>query len=99
MALPPQMVDMAMGAGGPATEVPQEMMVELPEEGMLPEGIELAGMEEMIEVDAAPYDHNANLAEVLDDSVLGGLSSDLRDKIDDDKESREDWEEAIAKGL
>ena len=99
MALPPQMVDMAMGAGGPATEVPQEMMVELPEEGMLPEGIELAGMEEMIEVDAAPYDHNANLAEVLDDSVLGALSSDLRDKIDDDKESREDWEEAIAKGL
>ena len=37
MALPPQMVDMAMGAGGPATEVPEELMVELPEEGMLPE--------------------------------------------------------------
>ena len=99
MALPPQMVDMAMGAGGPATEMPEELMVELPEENMLPDGIELAGMEEMIEVQAEMYDHNANLAEILDDSVLGTLSSELRDKVDDDKESREDWEEAIAKGL
>ncbi len=99
MALPPQMVDMAMGAGGPADQLSQEMMVELPEEDMLPEGIELAGMEEMVEVDAEPYTHNANLAEVLDDSALSALSSDLRDKIDDDKESREDWEETISKGL
>ena len=99
MALPPQMVDMAMGAGGPATEVPEELMVELPEENMLPEGIELADMEGLVEVQAEMYDHNANLAEILDDSVLGTLSSELRDKVDDDKESREDWEEAIAKGL
>ena len=99
MALPPQMVDMAMGAGGPAEQLPQEMMVELPDENMLPDGIELAGMEEMVEVQAEMYDHNANLAEILDDSVLGALSSDLRDKIDDDRESREDWEEAISKGL
>ncbi len=99
MALPPQTVDMAMGPGGPATEMPEELMVELPEENMLPDGIELAGMEEMVEVQAEMYDHNANLAEILDDSVLGTLSSELRDKVDDDKESREDWEEAIAKGL
>ena len=39
MALPPQMVDMAMGAGGPAEQLPQEMMVELPDENMLPDGI------------------------------------------------------------
>lgn len=99
MALPPQMVDMAMGAGGPADQLPEEMMVELPEEQLLPEGIELAGMEEMMEVQAEMYDHNANLAEVLDDTVLGALSSDLRDKFSDDKESREEWEEAISKGL
>jgi len=77
----------------------QEMMFALPEEDMLPEGIEIAGMEEIVEVDAEPYTHNANLAEVLDDSALSALSSDLRDKIDDDKESREDWEETISKGL
>ncbi|MEC8142929.1 MAG: hypothetical protein VX071_05480, partial [Candidatus Thermoplasmatota archaeon] len=59
----------------------------------------MAGMEEMVEVQAEMYDHNANLAEVLDDSILGSLSSDLSNKVDGDKESREDWEEAIAKGL
>jgi hypothetical protein len=34
MALPPQMVDMAMGAGGPADQMPEELMVELPEENV-----------------------------------------------------------------
>ena len=33
MALPPQMVDMAMGAGGPANQMPEEMMVELTRRG------------------------------------------------------------------
>jgi len=99
MALPPQTVDMAMGPGGPVQQMPEEMTVELPMDDMLPEGIEMAGMGEMVEVQAEMYDHNANLAEVLDDSILGSLSSDLRNKVDTDKESREDWEEAIAKGL
>ena len=99
MAIPPQTVDMAMGPGGPVQQMPEEMTVELPMDDMLPEGIEMAGMGEMVEVQAEMYDHNANLAEVLDDSILGSLSSDLRNKVDTDKESREDWEEAIAKGL
>ena len=52
---------------------------------MLPPGIEIVGEEQMIEVEAEEYDHNANLAEVLDDSVLGALSSDLGSKVDEDK--------------
>ena len=55
---------------------------------------------------AEVYDHNANLAQEMvevqvldDDSILGTLSSDLGGKVDEDKSSREDWEEAIAKGL
>jgi hypothetical protein len=64
----------------------------------MPEGIEMAGEEE-VEVQAEAYDHTANLAEVLDDSVLGDLSSDIQSKFREDVESREDWEEAIAKGL
>ena len=64
----------------------------------LPEGVELA-TEETVEVVAEPYNHDANLAEVLDDSVLGALSSDLQSKVREDMESRQDWEEAIAKGL
>jgi hypothetical protein len=99
MALPPQMVDMAMGAGGPGMTMEEQMTeVQVPMEE-LPAGIEMAGDEESVEVEAEQYDHNANLAEVLDDSVLGSLSSDLGNSIDEDKSSREDWEESISKGL
>jgi hypothetical protein len=100
MALPPTAVEMAMGPGGPAMTAEEQMTeVQLPEADMLPEGIMLAGDEEMVEVEAEVYDHDANLAEVLDDSILGALSSDLGSSVDDDRSSREDWEEAIAKGL
>ena len=99
MALPPRMVEPAMGAGGPSEAMPEELQIELPAEDQLPEGIEIAGMEAMVEVATEMYDHNANLAEILDDSVLGALSSDLQDKVEGDKESRGDWEEAISKGL
>ncbi len=100
MALPPQMVDMAMGAGGPSEAMPQEIQIELPGfEAELPPGIELVGDTQEVEVQTEMYDHNANLAEVLDDRTLGALSSDLSGKVMDDKASREDWESAIAKGL
>lgn len=100
MALPPQMVDMAMGAGGPSEAMPQEIQIELPGfETELPPGIELVGDTQEVEVQTEMYDHNANLAEVLDDRTLGALSSDLSGKVMDDKASREDWESAIAKGL
>ena len=100
MALPPQMVDMAMGAGGPSEAMPQEIQIELPGfETELPPGIELVGDTQEVEVQTEMYDHNANLAEVLDDRTLGALSSDLSGKVMDDKSSREDWESAIAKGL
>ena len=53
----------------------------------------------MVEVEAEVYDHNANLAEVLDQSTLGSLSSDLGGLVDEDREGRSDWEESISKGL
>ena len=93
------MVEKAMGAGGDVMPDDESLDIELPstmEE--LPEGIELA-TEETVEVVAEPYNHDANLAEVLDDSVLGALSSELQNKVREDMESRSDWEEAIAKGL
>ena len=101
MALPPQMVESAMGAGGPGMTMEEQMTeVQVPmTEDQLPPNIMLAGEEDSIEVVAEEYDHNANLAEVLSDSVLGSLSSELGHSIDEDKSSREDWEEAIAKGL
>jgi len=93
------MVEESMGAGGQFTPEEDSLDIEL-EENMeqMPEGVELIDDEE-VEIEAEEYDHAANLAEVLDDSVLGELSSDLRAKFREDVESREDWEEAIAKGL
>jgi len=104
MAIEPRqiagMVEGSMGAGGPGSmddDTQIEVAVEEDME-MMPEGVELIDGEE-VEVEAEEYDHNANLAEVLDDDVLGELSSDIRAKFREDVESREDWEEAIAKGL
>ncbi len=101
MALPPQMVSPAMGPGGPGMTMEEQMTeVQVPmAEDQLPPNIMIAGEEEGVEVEVEEYDHNANLAEVLSDSVLGSLSSDLGGKIDEDKSSREDWEETISKGL
>jgi hypothetical protein len=96
------MVDMAMGAGGPGMSMEEQLtdvQIPLPEMDELPPGIEMMGDEQMLEVETEEYNHNANLAEVLDDSVLGSLSSDLGHSIDEDKSSREDWEESISKGL
>ena len=100
MALPPTSVDMAMGAGGPAMPEQQMTEVQVPStEDQLPPNVVLFDEMEGMEVEVEAYDHNANLAEVLDDSILGSLSSDLSSKIDDDKSSRDDWEESISKGL
>ena len=56
-------------------------------------------MEDSIEVDTEEYDHDANLAEVLSDSILGEISSDLRGRYEEDLESSSEWREAYTKGL
>ena len=51
MAIPPRLVETAMGPGGPGMTAEEQITeVQLPEEDMLPEGIMLAGDEEMVEV-------------------------------------------------
>jgi hypothetical protein len=44
-------------------------------------------------------DHNANLAEFLDDSILEEIGSDLEEQYKDYKSSRQDWEQAYTNGL
>ena len=44
-------------------------------------------------------DHNANLAEFIDDSVLGRLGSTLYQNYQDYKTSRKDWERSYREGL
>lgn len=51
----------------------------------------------MEEDDAVPF--NANLAEVLDPSVLQQISSELLPLFEADQSSRKDWEEQYGKGL
>ena len=93
------MMEQAMGPGGSSELMPEEMQIELPMEDELPEGVELVVEGDAVMVEVEVYEHDANLAEMLDDSVLGELSSDLRAKVKEDMESRDEWEEAIAKGL
>ena len=51
---------------------------------------------------AAPQggeDHYANLAELLDDSILDEIGSDLQEQYEDYRSSRQDWEQTYIKGL
>ena len=59
----------------------------------------MGGDPEGMEVEAEQYDHDANLAEIIDESVLGEISSELREMYEEDVESREEWKEAYTKGL
>ena len=54
------------------------------------------GAEEAIQEDI-PF--GANLAEVLEEDVLGSISSELREQFEDDKASRDDWYFSYTKGL
>ena len=44
-------------------------------------------------------DFDANLAEFMDDSALTTMAGDLADDIDNDRNSRKDWEKAYTEGL
>ncbi len=94
------MVEKDTGPGGMDMFTAEEdsLQIQVDDTDILPEGIELDDGQQM-EVMAEPYNHDANLAEVLDESVLGSLASDLQGKVREDLETRQDWEEAISKGL
>ena len=55
------------------------------------------GEDEEIDLSSLPFD--ANLAEVLDSSVLSELSSDLLTRIEEDDTSRADWKKAYEEGM
>jgi len=71
---------------------PEAVSIETEDGGML---IDFVGGEE----DADNADFNANLAESMDDTDLGSLSSELVGAYLSDKSSRKDWEESYIKGL
>lgn len=87
----------------PDIEVPIDVPMEFPngaevlDDGM--GGAIVQSMEEMpMDIsDDIPFD--ANLADFLDDTTLGEVSSDLRGLYEEDLASRSDWEETYTKGL
>ena len=108
MSIPPDqmmgMVDSAIDAvPGMEVDVPMPedfsggaQVTEGADGGALIEAIEgLMGAEVMTEA----YQHDANIAEVLDESILGEISSELREQYEADLDSRSEWEEGYTKGL
>lgn len=79
---------------GQPMEVPMEESVEMVVE--LPDG----GVEINLGVEPSPSsNHDDNLAEFIDDTVLGNLSSELVSLFEADKDSRKEWEVTYIKGL
>ena len=53
-----------------------------------------------IEIEAAPeVADDANLVEVMDDTDLAAIASELLESLESDKESRSDWEKQYADGM
>tara|TARA_R110001606_G_scaffold31710_6_gene96721 strand:- start:618 stop:3092 length:2475 start_codon:yes stop_codon:yes gene_type:complete len=110
MALPPQPMGSLLDSG---IEAQQGMEVDVPQMEDFAGGAEvmqqadgsaliqalMGGDPEGMEVEAEQYDHDANLAEIIDESVLGEISNELREMYEEDVESREEWKEAYTKGL
>lgn len=68
----------------------EDIEVELPLEG---------GDEVVMEVTLEEPAFDANLADTLEESVLQNLASTLTEEIDNDKESRKEWERTYIEGL
>ena len=78
-----------------------EKQNELPEEEVETEevDVEVEGEEELPEEQAPEEDFYRNLAEEMDDRVLGRMSAQLVQDYKRDKVSRSDWEQAYTEGL
>jgi hypothetical protein len=57
----------------------------------------LEGAQEAGELASAPF--HSNLAEILDDRTLQEISHDIQYAMQEDKTSRRDWEDGLAKGM
>ena len=106
--LPPSQIDSAMPGsgmdleGGEDIEVEaveeetpgfDESMVEIQEDGSANINFEEAAAEELSQ------DFDFNLSETIDDDVLMEISTELLGYYEEDKESRQEWENSYSEGL
>lgn len=110
MAIPPRPMGSLVDAG--LTPEPQGMTMDLPQPEDFAGGAEVlqgadgsaiiqalaeSGMDQQL--GESLIEHDANLAEYLDEGYLSELSTQLRSAFDDDLQSRQEWEESYTKGL
>jgi len=100
----PDIIDQSKFVNVPAEELSidapeqtfEESMIDAMEITIGDEEISFDEPEEEIQADI-PFD--ANLVEYLDDSILGSLSNKLINSVENDKESRKEWEKTYTDGL
>jgi len=81
-----------------AIEEPMELEIEIED----PESVAISagGLEIILEPEPeTPDDHDANLAEYIDDRDLATIASDLLDDFDTDQSSRKEWVDTYVDGL
>ena len=101
------MAEIPLGPGGPTEEIEQAAeqldILEFPKQPNITEledGAAIVGempQPEEMPKEEIPFD--ANLAEFIDDEELGKISSDLKQSIQDDISSRDEWEQVYKSGL
>lgn len=98
------------GIGGVDMETPEEGVdIEIDDdEGELVDGALVVENEDgSVDIDFDPEladalaveDHDANLAEYMSDMDLAGLSQQLMSGVEEDKESRSEWETTMTRGI
>ena len=98
------------GIGGVDVAMPDgDIDIELPdEEGELVDGALVMENEDgSVDIDFAPdmgegmdvEEHGANLAEYMSDMDLSGLAEQLMSGVEEDRESRSDWETTMKRGI
>ena len=100
----PDIIDQSKSVNVPAEELSIDAPEQTFEESMI-DAMEITIGDDEISFDEPmeevqtdiPFD--ANLVEYLDDSILGSLSNKLVSSVENDKESRKEWEKTYTDGL
>ena len=103
--LPPSQIDSAMPGAGIPLEGDEEIEVEVEEEEVEPsEIIENEDGSVVLDFNSVVKEellaeHDANLADGLDERLLMDLGNELIGLYEEDRESRQEWETSYAEGL
>ena len=100
----PDIIDQSKSVNVPAEELSIDAPEQTFEESMIDAmeitiGDEEISFDEPMEEMQADIPFDANLVEYLDDSILGSLSNKLINSVENDKESRKEWEKTYTDGL